>query len=64
MGINELESGQAKFDGHETSFGKKMISWIFRVGSKNPFNIADVSVTCTARSEKSVDGCQVGARHS
>ena len=60
MGVDELESGQAKFDGHETQFGKKNISWIFRAGSKNAFNIAHV----TSLVGRSVDRCQVGARHS
>ena len=60
VGVDELESGQAKFDGHETSFGKRNIFWIFRVGSKNQFNIIHV----TSLKGQSVDRCQVGARHS
>ena len=53
VGIDELESGQAKFDGHETSFGKRNIFWIFRVGSKNQFNIIHV----TSLKGQSVDRC-------
>ena len=43
MVIDELKSGQAKFDGLETSFRKKNIFWIFFIGSKNPFNIGYVT---------------------